>query len=40
MIRYKAFYRISIVIFYVVTPCGFVGGYHRFGGTYYLHIQG
>jgi hypothetical protein len=24
----------------VVTPCGLVGRYRRFGGTYCLHLQG
>jgi hypothetical protein len=29
----------SMVIFRVVTPCGLVGGYQRFGGTYCLYLQ-
>jgi hypothetical protein len=30
----------SIVVFWVVTPCGVVGSYQRFGGTHHLHLQG
>jgi hypothetical protein len=26
--------KISIMVFWVVTPCGLAGTYHRFGGTY------
>jgi len=26
-------------VFRVVTPCGLVVGYHRFGGLYCLHLQ-
>jgi hypothetical protein len=29
-----------IMVFWVVTPCDFVGGYQRFGGTYRFHFQG
>jgi hypothetical protein len=32
--------KISLVVFWVVRPCGPVGGYQRFGGTYRLHLQG
>jgi hypothetical protein len=28
-----------MLIFWVVTPCELVGGYQRFGGTYYIHLQ-
>jgi hypothetical protein len=31
---------VFINVFWVVTPCGLVGGYQRFGGTYCLHHQG
>jgi hypothetical protein len=31
--------QISIVVFWFVKPCGLVSGL-RFGGTYYLHLQG
>jgi hypothetical protein len=31
--------KIKIVIFWVMTPCSFMGAYHRFGGTCYLHPQ-
>jgi hypothetical protein len=30
---------IIISVFWVVTPCGFVGGYKSFGGTYRLLLQ-
>jgi hypothetical protein len=30
----------SMLIFWVVTSCGLVGRYQRFGGTYCLHLQG
>jgi hypothetical protein len=30
----------SNVVFWVATPCGLVGGYKRFGGTYRLLHQG
>jgi hypothetical protein len=30
----------SLVVFWVVTLCGLVGGYHHFEGTYCLHLQG
>jgi hypothetical protein len=26
-----------MLVLWVVTPCGLVGGYKLFGGTYYLH---
>jgi hypothetical protein len=28
------------MVFWVVTPCGLVGRYQCFGGTYCLHLQG
>jgi hypothetical protein len=31
---------VSIVVFWVVTPCSFVCGYQCFGRTYRLHLQG
>jgi hypothetical protein len=31
---------VSIVVFWVVMPCGLVGGYQHFGGTYRLRLQG
>jgi hypothetical protein len=31
--------KISMLIIWVVKPCGLAGGYRRFGGTYYLHLQ-
>jgi hypothetical protein len=30
---------ISMLVFWVVTPCGLAGRYRRFGGTYRLHLQ-
>jgi hypothetical protein len=27
-------------VFWVVTPCSVIVGYHRFGGSYCLHLQG
>jgi hypothetical protein len=29
----------SMLVFWVVTPCGLVGRYQRVGGTYCLHFQ-
>jgi hypothetical protein len=29
-----------ILAFWVIIPCGFVGGFQRFGGTYYRHLYG
>jgi hypothetical protein len=29
----------SMLVFWVVTPCGLVGRYQRFEGTYSLHLQ-
>jgi hypothetical protein len=29
----------SIAVFWVMTPCGFVGGYQGFGRTYRLHLN-
>jgi hypothetical protein len=31
--------KISIVVFWVVTPCGLIGGYQHFGGMYRLHPE-
>jgi hypothetical protein len=30
----------SMLVFWVVTPCGIVVKYQRFGGTYCPHLQG
>jgi hypothetical protein len=30
---------ISLLVFWVVTPCGFVGICQHFGETYCLHLQ-
>jgi hypothetical protein len=30
---------VSIVILWVVTPCGLVGWYEHFGRTYHLHLR-
>jgi hypothetical protein len=32
--------KMSMLVFWAVTPCGLVVGYQRFGGTYRLHLQG
>jgi hypothetical protein len=32
--------KMSILVFWVVTPCGLVGRYQRFGRAYYLCLQG
>jgi hypothetical protein len=29
----------SMLVFWVVTPCGLVRGHQHFGGTYCLHLQ-
>jgi len=31
---------IQVEVFWCVTPCSDVGGYQRFGGPYYLLLQG
>jgi hypothetical protein len=31
--------KISMLFFWVVTPCRLAGRYQRFGGTYYFHLQ-
>jgi hypothetical protein len=31
--------KMSVLFFWVVTLCGLVGKYQRFGGTYCLHLQ-
>lgn len=31
---------LSVVVFWYMTPCGLVGGYHCFAGTCCLHSQG
>jgi hypothetical protein len=32
--------KMSMLVFWFVALCGLVGGYQRFGGRYYLHLQG
>jgi hypothetical protein len=32
--------KMSMLVFWIVTPCELVGRDQRFGGTYYLHLQG
>jgi hypothetical protein len=32
-------FSLSMLVFWVVTPCGLVGRYRRFGETYCLHLQ-
>jgi hypothetical protein len=32
--------KMSMLVFWVVMPCGLVGRHQRFGGTYSLHLQG
>jgi hypothetical protein len=32
--------KVSIVVFWAVPPCSFVGGYQHLGGTYHLHFRG
>jgi hypothetical protein len=31
--------KMSMMVFWVVTPCGLAGAYQRFEGTYHLHLQ-
>jgi hypothetical protein len=31
---------LSMLVFWVETPCGLAGRYQRFGGTYCLHLRG
>jgi hypothetical protein len=31
--------KMSMLVFHVVTPCGFVSTYKRFGESYCLHLQ-
>lgn len=33
-------FEVSILVFWVITSCGTIGGYQRFGTTYCLHLQG
>jgi hypothetical protein len=42
IIRVMTFSRwwMSMLVFLVISPCGPLGGYQRFGGTYRLHFQG
>jgi hypothetical protein len=32
--------KMSMLLFWIVTPCGLVGRYQGFGGTYCFHLQG
>jgi hypothetical protein len=32
--------KMSVVVVWVVIPCGLVDGYHCLGGMYHLHLQG
>jgi hypothetical protein len=32
--------KMSLMVFWAVTPCGIVDRYRRFGGTYCLQLQG
>jgi hypothetical protein len=32
--------KMTMVIFWAVTQCDFVGGYQSFGGTHCIHLQG
>jgi hypothetical protein len=32
--------KVSMLIFWVVMPCGLTGRYQRFEGTYCLHLLG
>jgi hypothetical protein len=34
------FSKISMLVLWIVTSCGLVSIYQRFGGTYFLHLQG
>jgi hypothetical protein len=38
--RFEVLTAVKMLIFWVVTPCGTVGRYQRFRGTYRLHFQG
>jgi len=41
MLSHLSFTRsVQVKIFWVVTPCGVVVGYQRFGGPLCLHLQG
>jgi hypothetical protein len=31
--------QMSVLVLWVVTPCGLVGRYQRFGGTFCFHLQ-
>jgi hypothetical protein len=32
--------KMSMLFFWVITPCGLASRYQRFGGTYCVHLQG
>jgi hypothetical protein len=39
-VRYEVLKAVKMLLaFWAVTPCGLVGRYQRFGGTYFLHLQ-
>lgn len=31
--------KLSMFVFWIVTPCGIAGRFHPFGGTQRLHLQ-
>jgi hypothetical protein len=31
--------KMSITVFWIMTPCGLICGYQHFGGTYHLHLH-
>jgi hypothetical protein len=36
--NFKRKWKMSMLVFWVVTSCGLVGRYQRFGGTYCFHL--
>jgi hypothetical protein len=40
MLMMRVVVMIQVAVFCVLMPCSDVVGYHRFGGPYYLHLQG
>jgi hypothetical protein len=39
-VRFEVLIKMWMLVFWVVTPRGLLGRYRRFGGTYYLQLQG
>jgi hypothetical protein len=39
-LRFSPRMKIHVEVFWIVTPCGIVVGYQRFGGPCCLHLQG